>query len=439
MIDLEKQRRNYQWIWRWHFYAGLIFAPFLLILAVTGGIYLFKAEIEHKMYADLYDVAPQSEAMPASHLISAVKEQYPDAAVTRYRPAEAADRSAEVGIVDGETSRTLFVDPYTMHVMGAINDGDRLMNKLEEIHGELMAGTIGDRLVELAACWAIILIITGVYLWWPRKKKSVWGVILPRLSKGNKTLIRDLHTVPAAWMSAGMFFLIITGLPWSGFWGTQVHYLATNAGAGYPPSIWVGDAPVSDVKAEEIADVGWAAENLPVPQSGQAEYVPLNVDDAVAITAERGIKPGYDLYLPQEETGVYTVSLFPAKAEDEVTMYMDQYSGAVLADYRYEDYGLAGKAIALGITLHKGSQFGIANKLVGLAVCIGMVLVIVSGLLLWRKRKHVAPARPNTRVATGFIVLMTALGLLFPLAGLSMLIVCMIDQLVKRLKGGKPA
>lgn len=437
---MDTKRGSYQWIWRWHFYAGILFAPFLLVLAITGGIYLFKAEIEHKLYEDWYVVTPQSEAMPASHLIDAVQAMYPDAAVTRYRPGESAERSTEIGIVDEDVSKTVFVDPYTMQVIGTLQDDDRMMNKLEEIHGELMAGTIGDRLVELAACWAIILLVTGVYLWWPRKKKnSLSGVLLPRLSKGRRTLVRDLHAVPAVWISAGMFFLILTGLPWSGFWGTQVQNMATNSGEGYPPAIWVGDAPLSDVKAEEIADVGWAAENLPVPKSVQTEYIPITIDDAVAVTEERGIKPGFDLYIPQDEAGVFTVSAFPAKAEDEVTMYMDQYSGAVLADYRYDDYGPAGKAIAMGITLHKGSQFGMINKLIGLAVCIGMVLVIVSGLLLWRTRRHGLPERPGTRVAKGVIVLMIVLGLVFPLAGASMILVWVLDLVIKQVKGGRAA
>lgn len=51
----------YQTVWRWHFYAGLIFLPFLLILAVTGGVYLFKPQIENHLYKDLYEVQAESK------------------------------------------------------------------------------------------------------------------------------------------------------------------------------------------------------------------------------------------------------------------------------------------------------------------------------------------------------------------------------------------
>ena len=59
--------------------------------------------------------------------------------------------------------------------------------------------------------------------------------------------------------------------------------------------------------------------------------------------------------------------------------------------------------------------------------------------MLWRKRKHGAPARPDAGVAKGLLVLIVVLGLLFPLAGASMLVVFVIDQIVKRAKGGQAA
>ena len=47
----------YRTIWRWHFYAGLIVAPFLLILAVTGAIYLFNDELNDALMPELHFVA----------------------------------------------------------------------------------------------------------------------------------------------------------------------------------------------------------------------------------------------------------------------------------------------------------------------------------------------------------------------------------------------
>lgn len=438
MTNNEKNRKSsgalYKTIWRWHFYAGLIIAPFLVILAITGAIYLFQPQIEQQLYQDYYEVTPTGERVSANQQIATVKEHYPKALVTSYRPGETETRSSEVGINLDGVSYTVFMDPYTGNEIGQLNDSDRIMDRIEEIHGELMIGTIGDRIVELVTCWAIVLIITGLYLWFPRKNKGMAGVLLPRFNKGQRILRRDLHAVPAFWVTAGMLFLIMTGLPWSGFWGTNFQNIVTNTGVGYPPSVWTGSAPESITKTKEIADVPWAAENLDVPESTIQDYKVLSIDNLMQIAEREGIDPSYTIYIPQTKEGVYTFSAFPAKAEDEVTMHIDQYSGAVLADYRYDNYQFVGKMIAWGITLHKGTQFGIVNQLIGLLICIGIVLTSISGFYLWLKRKPSkklgAPTAPSVKTMKGFLLILIILGILFPLVGLSLIVVWLLDWLL---------
>lgn len=432
----QKQTKSslYQMIWRWHFYAGLIFAPFILMLAITGSIYLFKPQIQQWLYHDYYTVKEQGQKLLPSQQIETVMKHYPDARVTKYRPGEGTTRSAEVKVnVNGE-SVTVFVNPYTGDIMGELNDKNRVIDRIEEFHGELMLGTVGDRIVELSACWAIILIATGIYLWFPKDKRKIAGVLIPRFKGGRKNLIRDLHVVPAFWISAGMLFLVITGLLWSGLWGTNVQHLATNAGVGYPPSIWVGSAPSSTVKTKEIADVPWAAQNLDVPASQIQGYIPLSIDDVVNIANSQKVYPTYEVIFPKKREGVYTISVFPPKARDEATLHIDQYTGAILADYRYDNYQPIGKWMAWGITVHKGLEYGLPNQIAGLLVCMGIVGMVVSGIVLWWKRKPSgqlgAPKSPDIKKMKGLVVILILFGILFPLVGISLIFVYLIDWLI---------
>jgi len=435
-IQNQKQASTslYKILWRWHFYAGIIFAPFLIILSITGSIYLFKPQIEQVIYKDYYHVTPNGERVSATQQIEEVKKLYPNSVVTKYRPGESASRSSEVSITLKDKSLTIFINPYTGKKMGELDNEDRIMDKIVDFHGELMAGTLGDRIVELAACWTIVLIITGLYLWFPKKKQSLSGVVIPRLTKGKQILRRDLHAVPAFWITAGMLFLVMTGLPWSGFWGSHFQTIATNSGAGYPPSIWSGSTPASTIKTKDIAKVPWAAENLDAPASKIQGFIPLSIDDVISIAKREGVHPSYSIYIPQEKEGVYTLSAFPPKAQDEVTMHIDQYTGAVLADYRYDNYGLIGKIVAWGITLHKGTQFGLINQLVSLLICLGIILVAISGFYLWWKRKPKkelgVPKAPSIKNMKPFLVLMIVLGILFPLVGLSLIIVWVLDWFI---------
>lgn len=434
MKTVKKDGHFHKAVWRWHLYAGIIFTPLLVLLAVTGSVYLFKAEIEEMLYQDYYEVAPQGDRLAASAQLDEVYRLYPDAFITKYRPGESEARSSEVTVATAEETLTVFMDPYTGKFIGELNNDDRIMDKIEEIHGELMAGTIGDRIVELAASWAVVLIVTGFFLWFPKKASGTAGFLLPRLNRGKKIRRRDMHVVPAVWLSGGLLFLIMTGLPWSGFWGTNFQAITTNTGEGYPPSVWIGDAPVSDIETKNIAEVPWAAETLDVPLSEVQGAVPVSLDKVMAIAEQEEIYPTYSIFIPQEPEGVYTLSVFPPKAQDEATMHIDQYSGAVLADYRYDNYGVIGKVVAWGITLHKGSQFGLINQLVSLFICLGIIFVAISGFYLWWKRKPGkgtgAPAAPALYKTKPFFFLMLGLGILFPLVGLSILMVWLIDWLL---------
>lgn len=381
---------------------------------------------------------------PPSELIANALTAHEDiATVTSYSPSEEATRSVAIGAsFDDGASGTVFMNPYTGESLGVLLDQNRVMERLIELHSELMLGTFGDRVVELTASWTIILIASGLYLWWPRRSKpNLYGVWLPRVRKGKRVLVRDLHAVPAAWLSIGLLFFVLTGMLWTGFWGNGVQHIATSTGHGYPPSIWVGDAPQS--LTEDVAESAWAAQKLPVPLSGNEQgYEQVSIDDVVTTGLHRELHPSYTVYFPRSETGSFTLSAFPDQARDEATMYVDQYTGAVLADYRYDDYGLVGKWMATGITIHKGLEFGLLNQLFGLLICIGLVGIIVSGFFLWRRRKpqhHMgAPKANSIRHNRALLVILLLFAVVFPLVALSLLVVFLLDvfliQKNKRLK-----
>lgn len=421
-------------MWRWHFFAGLFIAPFLILLAISGIIYLFTPQIEDRMYSQYYQVEVEGEKLLPSEQINAVSQHYENSSVTRFRPGESEDRSSEVRISLNGESLTIFVNPYNGNIIGEIPTNQKFSTLVKEFHGELMLGTLGDRLVELAACWTLVLIITGMYLWLPRSRNKLFGVVIPRLKSGKKIFIRDLHVVPGFWVAGGLTFLILTGLLWTGFWGTIAQNIATNIGLGYPPSIWVGNAPTTTIKTKDIADVPWNAQNLPVPSSNIEGYIPVSIDDIVELANDINIHPAYEVIYPSSPEGVYTLSVFPDKAEDEATIHIDQYTGAILADYRYEHYEPIGKLMAWGITVHKGREYGLVNQLALLFLSLGVIGVAASGVILWWKRKpkdHMgAPKLPKGITSKGFIALMIMMGIIFPLFGLSLVIILLIDWLV---------
>ncbi|MFC5774051.1 PepSY-associated TM helix domain-containing protein [Ectobacillus antri] len=441
--EMPKQQQKtgkslYQTIWRWHFYAGIIFTPFLIILALSGAVYLFKPQIENTLYKDLYFVESKGEKLAVSKQMDAVKQAYPSAVIAAVTVRDEANRTNKVSVLEKGKMFSVYVNPYTGKVVGELQPEKEFMTIFKKLHSELIVGgTVANRLVELAACWAVILLATGLYIWWPRNKASIWGTVLPRLNKRGRTLWRDLHAVPAFWLTGGILLLIVTGLPWSGVMGEQINKLATATHTGYPTfSFGFGPKPESATLTKDIAkDVPWATENLPVPASQINGYVPLSVDDINKVARAENIKAPYTLSMPQGPKGVYSITTSHTKPGDNATLHVDQYSGAVLSDVRYEDYGVMAKGITLGIALHEGRLFGLANQLLGLVICLGLIGICVSSFVMWRKRKPInkagAPAPiKDKRVRIGVMIIMLLCGLIMPLVGISIIAVLILDKLI---------
>lgn len=64
-------RALYRTIWRWHFYAGIFSIPFVIILALTGAIYLFKPYYEHWQESDYHGLQITGDALAPNQQITA--------------------------------------------------------------------------------------------------------------------------------------------------------------------------------------------------------------------------------------------------------------------------------------------------------------------------------------------------------------------------------
>ncbi|HDX8357552.1 TPA: PepSY domain-containing protein, partial [Aeromonas hydrophila] len=168
-----RDANHYQRIWRWHFYAGLFVAPFLILLSLTGIVYLFKPQLDNLMYPELMKVAPVSQPLSAHRLLVKAMATMPDASLSKYLPPVSPEASAQFIVRQGGSELTLFLDPASGALLGTMDNKWNLQAVARALHADLLLGTSGDRLIELAAGWGIVLLISGLYLWWPRKGPGV--------------------------------------------------------------------------------------------------------------------------------------------------------------------------------------------------------------------------------------------------------------------------
>lgn len=430
----------YRAVWRWHFYAGLLVLPFMILLAVTGAIYIFKDEVNDLLHPELRMVQPQDSApLPPSALVAAALQEHPGT-LRIYMPPEGPDRAAQIKIADADGVRnTVFVNPYDGAVLGAYWDGGAAgspqMWVVRKLHSLEYFGWLGNRAVEAAAGWAVVLAGTGLYLWWPRGRTI--GVWAPRRTPGRGRW-RDLHAVTGAYAAVFIIFLSLTGLPWSGVWGKQFYDLAYKAGIGMPDGYW-SRYPTSTVPTAEALDrAPWVLENQPMPLSVATEGVPATLDHVVAAVEALGVHPGYALNVPTAPQGVFTASVYPDDIHQERVVHLDQYSGEVLFDMGFADLGALGQAAEWGISVHMGQRFGLVNQIVMLLACLAIVLMSVAAAAMWWKRRPAgslgAPRVPEDwRAPRAVAVIAVAAGVFLPLVGLTLLAALALDLMAERI------
>ncbi|TKJ68689.1 peptidase [Pseudomonas sp. CFBP13508] len=444
---MQKPQPNfYNLAWRWHFYAGLFVAPFMVMLALTGIIYLFKPQLDSLMYSSLLEVPAGHHTVPADDLLQRVKAAYPQGQVTQYLPPVNAQRSAQFVVKNAGHELNVFVDPYHGDILGEQDAKQNLQAIARAIHGELMIGTVGDRLIEMAAGWGVVLVVSGLFLWWPRGQAA--GILWPRLSSRGRLLWRDLHAVTGFWGATLLLVMLLSGMTWTGFWGKQ--YAAVwNV---FPAAMW-NNVPTSDVEARSLNSatrqtVPWAMENTPMPMSGDhAEHMnhgnahagpaapEVSLQDVQNIASERKVEPGYSITLPTTATGVFTIAVFADDPRNDATLHIDQYTGKVLADVRFEHYGTVARATEIGVMLHEGKMFGTFNQIVVLLICLMILLSAVSGVVIWWKRRPegkfgVPPLRHDLPKWKTGVAIMLVLAVVFPLVGASLVVVWLLDRLL---------
>ncbi|QFT58697.1 hypothetical protein FIU94_07655 [Sulfitobacter sp. THAF37] len=432
--------------WRWHFYAGLYVIPFLCMLALTG-LTMLWISWGAGLGAERMAVTPAGAPVPLTQLQAAAEAAVPGSRAVQYVAPLAENRVAAFAVEAGGTRTGVALDPYTGEALHTFPWRAGWYDFANDIHGSLLLGSFGDAMIEIAASLAIVLIASGLYLHWPRNGTSWRTTLIPQIRARGRGFWKSLHGVAGFWISLLLLVFLVSGLSWSGVWGTKM----MQAWNTFPAEKWgvpTSDATHAAMNHGASDEVPWGLEQTPMPVSGSltgtsAIQGDVTIDKIAAFATTLGFDGRFQINLPADETGVWTVS-HDSMSNDgpdptaDRTVHIDRYTGNVLADVRFADYSPYAKAMAVGIAFHEG-DLGIWNLALNTLFCLLVVLVSVSGVVMWQKRRPAsasrlaAPPRPTgLPFWKGAAALVLVLGALFPMAGAAILVILLIDATVLR-------
>jgi uncharacterized iron-regulated membrane protein len=415
---MTNSKNTYRILWRWHFYAGLFCIPFIIILSISGSIYLFKPQIENLREAGYVAASTTGARSLPAQQIDAAMSSMPDAKFRSYRLPQNDQEAIKITAVKNQQAYFIYLNPYTLSVMDIVASDSRFIEWIRELHGSLLVGENGSLLVELAACWTIFLVLSGMYLWWPKDSNGMAGVIYPRLKEGGRRFWRDLHAVIGMWISIFVLFLLISGLPWTQVWG-----------AGF-----------KEVRkaVTHMTSSDWSINKKEQQQTLQRQsraYIPLS-NDVYQKSLTLGFAAPLELSVADADNKIWKVSSRSQNMTLSQNAWLDS-TGKIIKHTDFNDKALLDRIIGVGISAHEGQLFGWANQLLGVITALGLLTLSISGFILWRKRK---PAKrlgaPNKlqeqklAKSKGIVVLMGILAALLPMLLMSLIVIILLEKLV---------
>ena len=426
----------YRTIWRWHFYAGVIAIPFILWLAITGSIYLFRPQIEAWLDRPYDHLKITGARASAQRQVFAALEAVPGSNLHFFQLPTTSRSAVQIIVGRGSDEFRVYVHPQTAHVMRVVNENSRPMTVIFHLHGELLMGDRGSMIVELAASWGIVMIATGVFLWWPRGTKGLGGIFYPRVGQGQRIFWRDLHAVTGIWVSGLALFLLLTGLPWASNWGKYLETIRSLTHTSGNPD-WTSGPAAEDVARLARNPNGMAGMHARGGVVASATPLYAGIDKIVAAVTPLHLSWPVLVAPPLVNGGLWTAKSDAQNRTLRTSLQLDS-AGTVL---RREDFGQQqwiDRWVETGVAAHEGQLFGLANQLLGVFTAICLVILSVSAFVLWWRRRpanvfgapiYLAPEKP---LAFSFVLVLVLFCVYLPLLGGSIVAVRLIELFVLR-------
>jgi uncharacterized iron-regulated membrane protein len=411
-----------------HFLAGILVAPFLAVLCLTGLIFVFAPQIHDSLYhADLYVGQHNGVPHPMPDQIAAALTAHPEAKLQSVITPPDPGRTTRVVLsVPGQPAvqRTVYVNPYTDYIAGDLITVDNRLPAntwLRKLHSNLQLGQPGRWYAELSTSWLVLIALGGALIWLtqPRRRMRVRELFVPSVHGKKKgwAQLRAVHGTAGLWLTAGLLVISITGLAMSQYAGGRTHQAVDPIHLRAPTLV---AAPVA------------------VPPNAE----PIGIDRAVTIAQHEGLTGDLLVTPPPAPDRPFTVVESYDGGHDSVAI--DPYTARVTERIGWGDYSFAAKLTALAVQFHTGSLFGLANQIILAVIAAATLVLIALGYRMWwihnpyRGRWESLPGAVWRQLAPLPLILtllgVAALAQVLPVFGASLLGFVILDGLLVALK-----
>ncbi|MHA4810395.1 PepSY-associated TM helix domain-containing protein [Flavitalea flava] len=386
-----KRKTLKYWIGQIHLWLGLASGLVVLIVSITGCLFVFQKDITEFVYKDIYFVKPVLTAtLPLSRLQKTAQEALgaaqPIEGITAYRQPDRAwefmayknNDTALTYFGAMEYFRSVLVNPYTGEVTGIRDYKYDFFSIVKYIHWSLLLNTpYGQPIVGWSTLTFVLLLITGLVLWWPKKWTKAFK---DRSFKINwkasfKRVNYDMHNVPGFYSLLPALIISLTGMVFAFGWFQSLVYAAASGTTSPPVQIVVKSVPPA---ADSVKTIGFNPFDIAFKEA----FVQLPGSERIGLSPASG-KEGTIYAFGYKGKQVYYGSDL---------LQFDQYSGKLLHRRNNSEKNRGERLIEMNYDIHVGAIGGLTGKILAFIISLICASLPLTGFLVWwgkRKKKHI--------------------------------------------------
>ncbi len=363
-----------------HLWLGFISGIVIFIISITGCIYVFSEEIKEYTHQDrnIIEVSKNTERIEI-HEILKIAENTFDNKYSYQNIIIPNFPNRSISVIFEEVNedafwypdymvfnKTVYINPYTGKIVKIENTKWEFFNVIFWIHITLFMGynSVSNIIIISTICVFIVMLITGLILWWPKKKQRHQSFSF-RWKKSTRWKRKnyDIHRILGFYSFSIALLMALTGLFWvSDSFNHSVKWFA-NGGNIYEEEYEMSDHSIKKINVHDIIY------NKVISDIPKTKYT--------LIRKHPNINIPFIVRSYIDETINYK----------RIEMYFDRYTGKLLGKELFQNKNNGEKIQALNYDLHIGSIGGIPTKIISFLVSLMIASLPISGTLLWYGKK----------------------------------------------------
>lgn len=362
-----------------HLWVGLVAAPVLLVVGLTGALLVVEGPITDRVDAATALVEPKGAPLSVAELLASVRKVHPGADLLAAQLPRDSRHSAALVVSAGpeEGAETVLVDPYTARVLGVPPSQPPFFQRVRQLHRQLLLGPYGNMVVVWTAIALAFLAVTGPVVWWPRRRVGV------RWQRAGWRRVLDVHALLGAVSCAFLFMFAVTGavVHWDDGVQSFLGRLTGNASPRPPRSLGTSKCG-ADAMLDADRLIAAAMATLPgarvtALQLPGARVAALQRSDAGASVARLSLK------FPEDHTPNGRSILLMDRCTGRAAFTIDTRSAPLSYLYPRE----------WNRELHTGDIFGWPSLVLVFAFSLGLCVMGMTGPLVWLMKTREARSR----------------------------------------------